>query len=413
MRETVAEKGCSLRYTCTLHMRRAVPTSHLRLIERTRLLRMFDDWRERRLIRVTAPAGFGKTTLAATWVRQLGTGPFVAWLSLDAEDDARDVLLRHVVESLQPALPELAAALALETAGRLTIAQTLQMLCSAAAAVERDFILALDDCHLLGAAETLAVLQQLLDGAPPNLHLLLLARETPPLNVARMRLHGLLLDVTAADLSLDHEEFDEFVRGSALAGLSAERLADIERRAEGWIAGLQMLSSTRHAREAAPDEAWQAGIVAEFMEQEIFRSMDPAVRTFLIDTALLPWLSARPAAVVTGQDEARCTRLLYAAADANAFVTPVAPSTEAQEEFTCRCHPLLREFLAAQAAGRAVAGAAAHSRSGRGTRRRRSWRRPADRRFCAWTWRRCGAGWRACRCRASTKRRSWRWMRPG
>ncbi len=339
------ENSWLLHYTPPPPMRQAVPQPHVRWIERPRLWRMFDDWHERRLIRVTAPAGFGKTTLAATWLQQLSPGPFVAWLSLDVEDDARDVLLRHIVESLLPALPDLAQAFTLESAGRLTLAQALRLLCGAVAEAQREFILVLDDCHLLRAAETLAVLQHLLDAAPANLHLLLLARETQPLNVARMRLHGQLLDITAADLSLDHEEFGAFVRGSALAELSPQRLADIERRAEGWIAGLQMLSSTRNAREAVPDEAWQANVVAEFMEQEVFCVMDPAVRAFLIDTALLPWLSAGPAAVVTGLDEAQCTRLLYAAADANAFVTPVAAPIKAKAEFTCRCHPLLREFL--------------------------------------------------------------------
>ncbi len=310
------------------------------------MLHLLGDWRELRLIRVTAPAGFGKTTLAATWLRQMGDGTIIAWLSLDAEDDVEAVLLQHIEESLQPALPELAAAWTLESAGRLTFVQTLRLLCRAVVDAGRDFILVLDDCHVLCAAGSVGMLQQLLDMAPPNLHLVLLSRETVPLNVARMRLQGTLLDIVAADLSLDHEEFDIFVRGSALAGLSADQLVKIEQRAAGWIAGLQMLLLTRHAREALPDEAlpdeaWQAGIVAEFMEQEVFRYMDPVVRAFLIDTALLPWLAAEPAVVVTGLDEAHCTRLLYAAADTNAFVTPFASPSK----FTCRCHPLFREFL--------------------------------------------------------------------
>ncbi len=330
-----------MHYTQPHEMRQAVPQSRVRWIERPRLWRMLDDWRVLRLIRVTAPAGFGKTTLAATWLQQIGGEPFVAWLSLDAEDDAPAVLLRHVEEALQAELPDLAAGVALESAGRLSFARAARLLCGVVASSSREFVLVLDDVHVLQAESSLAMLQQLLDAAPANLHLVLLSRETPPLNVARMRLHGTLLDIVAADLSLDHEEFGAFVRGSALAGLSADRLAEIERRADGWIAGLQMLSLTRHAREALPDEAWQVGIVAEFMEQEIFRDMDPAVRAFLIDTALLPWLEAGPAAIVTGLDEAHCTRLLYAAADTNAFVAPFASPSE----FTCRCHPLFREFL--------------------------------------------------------------------
>jgi LuxR family maltose regulon positive regulatory protein len=322
-------------------MRKAVPSSHIRLIERTRLLRRLDDWRVLRLIRVTAPAGFGKTTLASTWLQRLGDGPAIAWLSLDAEDDALDVLLQHIEESLQSELPALAAMSAMERAGRMTSAQMVRLLCAEVAAAGREFILVLDDCHLLRAADVLAVLQDLFDQAPPNLHLVLLSRETVPVRVGRNRLQGAVLDMVTPELALDHEEFAAFVRGSALEGLDAERLADIERRADGWIAGLQMLSMARHARAPLPDEAWQAGIVAEFMEYEVFRRMSRDLRTFLIETALLPWLTPGAAAAVSGLDEAECAGLLATAAAENTFVVPLTTSTDA----TYRCHPLLQEFL--------------------------------------------------------------------
>ena len=98
---------------------------------------MLDDWRVLRLIRVTAPAGFGKTTLAATWLQQIGGEPFVAWLSLDAEDDAPAVLLRHVEEALQAELPDLAAGVALESAGRLSFARAARLLCGVVASSSR------------------------------------------------------------------------------------------------------------------------------------------------------------------------------------------------------------------------------------------------------------------------------------
>lgn len=286
-------------------MRQAIPSSRIRFIERTRLLRMFDDWRTLRLIRVTAPAGFGKTTLAAMWLQRLGDEPAIAWLSLDAEDDAPGVLLQHIEESLQPELPALAAMSAMERAGRMTPVQMVQLLCAEAATAGREFILALDDCHLLRTADALAVLQNLFDQAPPNLHLLLLSRETVPLRVGRSRLQGAMLDITAPDLALDHEEFIAFVQGSALEGMDAEQLADIEYRADGWIAGLQMLSMTRHMRAPLPDQARQAEIVAEFMEHEVFRHLNLDLRAFLIDTALLPWLTTGATAAVSGLDEAQ------------------------------------------------------------------------------------------------------------
>jgi LuxR family maltose regulon positive regulatory protein len=322
-------------------MRKAVPSSHIRLIERTRLLRRLDDWRVLRLIRVTAPAGFGKTTLASTWLQRLGDGPAIAWLSLDAEDDALDVLLQHIEESLQSELPALAAMSAMERAGRMTSAQVVRLLCAEVAAAGREFILVLDDCHLLRAADVLAVLQELFDQAPSNLHLVLLSRETVPVRVGRTRLQGAVLDMVTPELAVDHEEFTAFVRGSALEGLDAERLADIERRADGWIAGLQMLSMARHERAPLPDEAWQAGIVAEFMEYEVFRRMSRDLRTFLIETALLPWLTPGAAAAVCGLDEAECAGMLATAAAENTFVVPLTTSTDA----TYRCHPLLQEFL--------------------------------------------------------------------
>jgi LuxR family maltose regulon positive regulatory protein len=317
-------------------MRKALPNARIRLIERTRLLRMLAEWRSLRLIRVTAPAGFGKTTLAAMWLQRLGDEPIVAWVTLDAEDDSPDVLLQHIEESLQPGLPALAAISALERAGRMTAEQTVRQLCAEAATAGREIIVVLDDCHLLRAADAHAVLQHLFDFAPPNLHLVLLSRESASLDVGRSR----LLDITAAEMSLDHEEFTAFVPGSAIEGLGAEDLAAVERRAEGWIAGLQMLAMTRHAGAPPSDVLWQSGIVAEFIEHEVFLRLRPDLRALLIDTALLPWLTSESTAAVSGLDEAYCARLLFTIADANAFVIPLAASTAVY-----RVHPLFREFL--------------------------------------------------------------------
>ena len=303
-------------------MRQAIPSSRIRLIERTRLLRMLGEWRSLRLIRVTAPAGFGKTTLAAMWLQRLGDEPAVAWVTLDAEGDSPDALLRRIAASLlpaaSPALPRV------------------KTLCAAVQAASRECILVLDDCHRLRDAAALAVLQHLVDAAPPNLHLVLLSHETTPLNLGRLRLWGMVLDITAAEMSLDHEEFAAFVPGSAIEGLGAQDLAAVERRAEGWIGGLQML-----AGEPMLDDEQQARRVDDFIAREVFASLSSAARAFLIDTALLPQLTPASAAAATGMDEVGAAHLLRVIGAAHLLITPLA----SPGPIAFHCHPLFREFL--------------------------------------------------------------------
>lgn len=330
-------------------MQHFIPALRSDLIERRRLLDLLAGWRSARLIRVVAPAGFGKTMLAAAWLAQLAQSdaPASAWISLDEDAIPADVFLTQLLEALAPHLAASGDLRALAAAGQLSPAHGVATVVRRLAARTQPVVLVVDDLQRLSPA-ALALLQPLLDADWLPLVLLLLSRTAPALDDSVLRVRDACISIDAQQMRVDHEEFCAFVQRTPRNELDVAQLSDLERRADGWFAAIQLLLP-------APDDA---RAIDAYLERQVLRAHPPAALEFLAAVSFLPVLTAPLCAAALDRSPDECTRLLRDAAAADGLLQPLR--TAARHE-AWRMHPLLRDALrlridaAAQAAARSRA----------------------------------------------------------
>ena len=326
----------------------AIPRSRSSAIPRHRLLALLSDWPRRRLISIIAPAGYGKTMLAADWIRSLADlppaqQPAVAWLSLHESLDA-ERCLHSLAQELLPFIPALQAILSLDGSGHYSPAQRLRLLCAELAAAAQPVVLVIDDFQLITDPDALALFQQLLDSAPDHLHLVLVSRNSPSLRVDRLILEDALLTLNQHDLAVQHDEFLQLVPLLGLASQPAAALDELERRCSGWIAGLKLLAhdALRSGKPVHPPPGLSGSALFQFIESRILASLSEPLRAFTRQAAQLPWMSAELLAAVTDAPPAECRRMLAELVASNAFVVEFdAPNDGTHFRF----HPLVQEAL--------------------------------------------------------------------
>src|SRR5438876_3623365 len=216
-----------------------IPPLRPNVVSRPRLLERLNEGLHRKLILIAAPAGFGKTTLISEWVE--GIERPTAWLSLDEGDNDPIRFLTYLVAALQT----IAATIGEGVSGALHSPQPpppeaiLTALLNDLTTISDDFVLVLDDYHVLDAKLVDQALTYLVEHLPPHMHLVIATREDPPLPLARLRARGHLTEVRAADLRFTPSEAAAFLNQVMGLNLSVEDIAALEQRTEGWIAGLQ------------------------------------------------------------------------------------------------------------------------------------------------------------------------------
>ena len=210
---------------------------------------------------VSAPAGFGKTTLLTEWLaagppaghRAAATERLAAWLSLDRADNDPASFWTYVIAALRTAAPGVGeGALALLLAPQPPpIEAVLTALLNDLGAVAADIVLVLDDYHVIDAREVQDGMAFLLDHLPPGLHLVIAGRADPALPLARLRARGELAEVRAAELRFTADEAADYLNGTMGLQLTARDVAVLEGRTEGWIAALQLAALSMQGRDDA------------------------------------------------------------------------------------------------------------------------------------------------------------------
>lgn len=225
-----------------------VPRGHAGFVSRPRLVERVTAATARELTLICAPAGSGKTALLADWSRR-DQRP-VAWLSLDAGDNGPMRFWLHVLAALDRVCPGLAERVRplVGPPAPPSVEGVVTAMINELAAQARDVVLVLDDYHLIEAPPVHASLVFLLEHLPPGLHLVLASRADPPLQLARLRARGQLAEVRATDLRFTVEEAAALVRGAGAIDLSADSVAALTTRTEGWAAGLQLAVLSLDAR---------------------------------------------------------------------------------------------------------------------------------------------------------------------
>ena len=267
------------------------PLSRSNLVARPHLIERLNEGLDRKLTLVSAPAGFGKTTLVAEWLGQ--TAIPVAWLSLDKDDGDLTRFLTYFVAALQQIEEKVG-----QTTQRLLQApqppppETLMTsLINDIAVLLQDFALVLDDYHLIEAQPVHEAVTYLLNHMPPHMHLVITTRADPPLPLPRLRARGQMTGLGAHDLRFSTIETAAFLDDVVRLKLSAEAVAKLESRTEGWVAGLQMaaLSMQRHDDQERFINAFTGHdqYVVDYLIEEVLSQQPAEIHYFLLQTAIL------------------------------------------------------------------------------------------------------------------------------
>ena len=308
-----------------------VPRPRRGLVPRLRLSERLDRGAASKLMLVSAPAGFGKTTLLAEW---LAAGPVApaderraAWLSLDRSDNDPASFWTYVIAALRTVASGVGeSALTLLRAPQPPPIETaLTTLLNDLGSVPGDIVLVLDDYHVIDARDVQDGMAFLLDHLPPGLHVVIASRADPALPLPRLRARGELAEIRAAELRFTPDEAAAYLNGMMGLQLTAADVAALEGRTEGWIAALQLAALSMQGRDdAAGFIAGFAGddrYVVDYLVEEVLQRQSDRIRAFLLQTSVLDRLGGPLCDAVTGHGGGKAT--LEALDRGNLFLVPL------------------------------------------------------------------------------------------
>ena len=283
------------------------------LVDRPRLESQLGGREHPSVLLVSAPPGFGKSTLLAQSLlggASRAGGPAVAWLSLDSGDSDPSSYWAYVLAALRMAAPAVGASAQslLASPGGAPITTVLTSLINDLTASDVDVVLVLDDYHAVHEPAIHEAMAFLVDHLPPQLRLVIATRSDPPLPLARLRARGELAEVRAADLRFTEQETAAYFDEMGLR-LSPAEVTTLEGRTEGWVAALQLAALSLRGREDAA--AFIDGFagddrhVVDYLVEEVVQRQPEEVRDFLLRTSVLSRLSGPLTDAVTGRTDGR------------------------------------------------------------------------------------------------------------
>jgi LuxR family maltose regulon positive regulatory protein len=286
-----------------------VPRAHPNLVPRPRLSELLMEGMSRKLTLVSAPAGFGKTTLLSEWrMIHLGSEYPIAWVSLEEADNDPTRFLSYLIAALQTVKEGFGeAASASLRAPQPPVEAVLTALINETATISDSFSLVLDDYHVIDVEPIHYATTFVLEHMPPQMHLIILSRTDPALPLARLRAQGQVTEIRADDLRFTPEETSAFLRGTMELDLPEEAIVALEQRTEGWVAGLQLAALSARGREDASRlaETFNGSnrYVFGYLAGEVLDRQPEDVQRFLLETSILERLSAPLCDSVTSRSD--------------------------------------------------------------------------------------------------------------
>ncbi len=283
------------------------PRKRSDLISRARLLERLNAGLSGNVTLVSAPAGFGKTTLIAQWIQSIDRP--TAWLSLDEHDNEPRAFVQSLTAALQSAFPDAFHGIAsLFEAPRFpSVDYVVPLLINDLADLPDDLILVLDDYHLIRTREIHTLLDQLIEHLPPQLHLVLISRSDPPLPLARWRAQGYLNDLRPADLRFTREETEAFLTQELGSVVAHETAASLEEQTGGWIAVLRLAALS--LRNTADPAAFMEQLhrytdhsIQSYLVEEVLAQLAPAVQDLLVKASMLEQFCTELCVAIIGND---------------------------------------------------------------------------------------------------------------
>ena len=306
-----------------------IPPPRAGLVQRARLIEQLNEGLSARckLTLISAPAGFGKTTLVSEWLA--GSHRPVAWLSLDEGDNDPASFLAYLVAALQTIAANIGKGVLviLQSPQPPPIESILTALLNEITTLPDNFALVLDDYHAIDSKPVDNVLTFFLEHLPPQMHLVIASREDPHLPLARLRARGQLTELRAADLRFTPTEAAAFLNQLMGLNLSAEDIAALDKRTEGWIAGLQLaaLSMQGHQDTTCFIQSFTGShrFVLDYLVEEVLQQQSERIQTFLLRTSILDRLCGPLCDAVLLDSSVSGQETLEYLEHANLFIVPL------------------------------------------------------------------------------------------
>lgn len=300
-----------------------IPPSH-NVISRPRLNERLNEGLSRKLILLSTPAGFGKTTLLAEWIKKEKLK--AAWVSLDEGDNDIIRFLSYCVAALQTVLPGIGDIMISEQRLRTPgVEPLLTTLINDLVEIQDPLILVLDDYHLINTGAIHEALTFLLDNLPPLVHLVIASRANPPLPIARLRGRGQLVELRSSDLRFTAEEIQEFLRQSMELQVPEDIVNSLLTHTEGWITGLQMaavsMKNKQDMKAFIKDFTGSHRYILDYLVEEVLQNQPETVQSFLLQTSILPQLNGPLCDAVTELSGSQ--GLLERIEQSNLFIIPL------------------------------------------------------------------------------------------
>lgn len=289
-----------------------IPQLRPKMVSRPRLIERLNEGLYRKLTLVSAPAGFGKSTVVSAWAKRSGCP--VAWVSLDAGDHDPVRFLVYLISALQTISPQFGEEILrfLQAPQPPPAPIVLTNLLNEITAIPTKFMLVLDDYHMVDSQPVDEAITFLIEHLPPLMHMVIVTREDPQLPLPRLRARGQLTELRVADLRFTPPEAAEFFSQVMALNLSVENITALENRTEGWVAGLQLAAlalqrtfSTQTQQEATPFiEAFSGShhFVLDYLLEEVLHRQPENVQTFLLHTSILERMCRSLCDAVLGED---------------------------------------------------------------------------------------------------------------
>ncbi len=318
--------------TSLLRTKLFVPPPKSGLVSRPRLMESMQSILKRSLTLISAPAGFGKTTLMAEWIRYRKPSIPTVWLSLEESDNEPRRFWEYIMAAIKTNYPDAGS-----TASALLHSQPMARwepviteLINGLGEIDEDFVLVLDDYHFISSGPIHDGIALILQHMPPRMHLVIITRMNPPLSLARLRANDNLVEIRADDLRFSVEETKRLFRELRTPDLGQQDLRALCARTEGWVAGLKMAGlSIQGKKDISRLVAGFTGsqvYVMDFLLEEVLKKQPSAIQEFLLLTSILERLSGPLCDAVTGGCNGG--QMLLELEKSNLFLVPLDTSRQ-------------------------------------------------------------------------------------
>jgi LuxR family maltose regulon positive regulatory protein len=319
-----------------------IPPVGNNIVHRSELFEKLNSGLSRKLILISAPAGFGKTTVVSDWIDQNKIP--TTWFSIDNGDNDPIDFLSYIIsgiQSIHTAFGQSALKL-LNSPNRPSVESIASLLINEILNINQNFLLVLDDFHLIKSNEVLNLVTYLLEHIPGNIHIVILTRSDPALSVSRLRSQHQLVELRSSDLSFSANDISILFNKKLKLGLSIEDVISLETKTEGWVAGLQLTALSMQGREDISkfiqDLKGDNRYIMDYLMEEVLKIQSEDIVEFLLETSILEQMSGPLCNAVLNRNDSQL--ILETLEKNNMFVIPLD-----EERTWYRYHHLFADLL--------------------------------------------------------------------